>query len=56
MSEGQRLFDHETFGANADVRTCDSGDNGTIDPAEVTERFSENPSRRCSVTMASTTS
>src|SRR5687767_15845306 len=45
MSEGQRLFDHETFGGNGRTcRTCHSGDDGTIDPAEVAERFSENPS------------
>ena len=45
MSEGQRLFDHETFGGNGRTcRTCHSGDDGTIDPAEVAERLSENPS------------
>ncbi len=45
LSEGQRLFDHETFGGNGRTcRTCHSGDDGTIDPAEVAERFSENPS------------
>jgi hypothetical protein len=45
MSEGQRLFDHETFGGNGRTcRTCHSGDDGTIDPAEVTERLSEDPS------------
>ena len=45
MSEGQRLFDHETFGGNGRTcRTCHSGDDGTIDSAEVAERFSENPS------------
>ena len=45
MSEGQRLFDHETFGGNGRTcRTCHSGDDGTIDPAEVAERLSEDPS------------
>jgi hypothetical protein len=45
MSEGQRLFDHETFGGNGRTcRTCHSGDDGTIDPAEVAERLAENPS------------
>src|SRR5688572_7201830 len=44
-SEGQRLFDHETFGGNSRTcRTCHSGDDGTIDPAEVAERLAENPS------------
>src|SRR5687767_1490244 len=44
-SEGQRLFDHETFGGNGRTcRTCHSGDDGTIDPAEVAERLAENPS------------
>ena len=50
MSEGQRLFDHETFGGNGRMcRTCHSGDDGTIDPSEVAERLAENPSE--SVTM-----
>jgi cytochrome c peroxidase len=45
MSEGQRLFDHETFGGNGRTcRTCHSGADGTIDPAEVVERLAENPS------------
>ena len=45
VSEGQRLFDHETFGGNGRTcRTCHSGDDGTIDPAEVAERLAENPS------------
>ena len=45
VPEGQRLFDHETFGGNGRTcRTCHSGDDGTIDPAEVAERFSEDPS------------
>jgi hypothetical protein len=45
MSEGQRLFDHETFGGNGRTcRTCHSGADGTIDPAEVAERLAENPS------------
>jgi hypothetical protein len=46
MSEGQRLFDHETFGGNGRTcRTCHSGDDGTIDPAEVAERFFGKPLR-----------
>src|SRR4029450_736603 len=45
VSEGQRLFDHETFGGNGRTcRTCHSGDDGTIDPAEVAEGFWEKPS------------
>ena len=45
LGEGQRLFDHETFGGNGRTcRTCHSGDDGTIDPAEVAERLSQNPS------------
>ena len=45
MSEGQRLFDHETFGGNGRTcRTCHSGDDGTINPIEVVERLTENPS------------
>ena len=45
MSGGQRLFDHETFGGNGRTcRTCHSGDDGTIDPAEVAERLAEDPS------------
>jgi hypothetical protein len=44
-SEGQRLFDQETFGGNGRTcRTCHSGSDGTIDPAEVAERLVENPS------------
>jgi hypothetical protein len=40
ISEGQRLFDHETFGGNGRTcRTCHSGDDGTIDPEEVSERL-----------------
>ena len=32
VSEGQRLFDHETFGGNSHTcRTCHPGDDGTID-------------------------
>jgi hypothetical protein len=43
--EGQRLFDHETFGGNGRTcRTCHSGDDGTINPDEVVERLTENPS------------
>ena len=45
MPEGQRLFDHETFGGNGRTcRTCHSGDDGTIDLEEVAERLAENPS------------
>jgi hypothetical protein len=45
ISEGQRLFDHETFGGNGRTcRTCHSGDDGTIDPEEVAERLAENSS------------
>jgi cytochrome c peroxidase len=45
MNEGQRLFDHETFGGNGRTcRTCHSGDDGTIDPDEVIERLTQNPS------------
>src|SRR5687767_15514382 len=44
MSEGQRLFDHETFGGNGRTcRTCHSGDDGTIDPVEVAKRLARNP-------------
>ena len=44
MSEGQRLFDHETFGGNGRTcRTCHSGHDGTIDPEEVAERLREDP-------------
>jgi cytochrome c peroxidase len=45
ISDGQRLFDHETFGGNdRTCRTCHSGNDGTIDPQEVTERLAEDPS------------
>jgi hypothetical protein len=45
ISEGQRLFDHETFGGNGRTcRTCHSGSDGTIDADEVAERLAENPS------------
>jgi cytochrome c peroxidase len=45
ISDGQRLFDHETFGGNGRTcRTCHSGSDGTIDPAEVAERLTDNPS------------
>ena len=45
ISDGQRLFDHETFGGNGRTcRTCHSGNDGTIDPQEVTERLAEDPS------------
>src|SRR5688572_21171846 len=44
-SQGQRLFNHETFGGNGRTcRTCHSGDDGTIDPAEVAERLAQDPS------------
>jgi len=40
LSEGQRLFDHETFGGNGRTcRTCHSGSDGTIDPQEVAGRL-----------------
>ena len=43
--EGQRLFDHETFGGNGRTcRTCHSGNDGTITPEEVGERVLEDPS------------
>ncbi len=45
ISDGQRLFDHETFGGNGRTcRTCHSGNDGTIDPQEVAERLAEHPS------------
>ena len=45
ISEGQRLFDHETFGGNGRTcRTCHSSSNGTIDPEEVAKRLAANPS------------
>ena len=44
-SEGQRLFNHETFGGNGRTcRTCHSGDDGTIDAEEVAERLAQDPS------------
>jgi cytochrome c peroxidase len=44
-SEGQQLFDHETFGGNGRTcRTCHSSDNGTISPEEVAKRLAANPS------------
>jgi hypothetical protein len=44
ISDGQRLFDHETFGGNGRTcRTCHSGSDGTIDPLEVVERLATNP-------------
>jgi hypothetical protein len=40
ISEGQRLFDHETFSGNGRTcRTCHSGADGTIDPDEVSARL-----------------
>jgi cytochrome c peroxidase len=45
ISEGQQLFDHETFGGNGRTcRTCHSSDNGTISPEEVAKRLASNPS------------
>jgi cytochrome c peroxidase len=45
IGEGQRLFDHETFGGNGRTcRTCHSGSDGTIDLPEVAERLAEDPS------------
>jgi cytochrome c peroxidase len=45
ISEGQRLFDHETFGGNGRTcRTCHSSSNGTINPEEVAKRLAQNPS------------
>jgi len=44
LTQGQRLFDHETFGGNGRTcRTCHSGDDGTIDPEEVAKRLAQNP-------------
>jgi cytochrome c peroxidase len=44
-SEGQQLFDHETFGGNGRTcRTCHSSHNGTISPEEVVKRLAANPS------------
>jgi cytochrome c peroxidase len=43
-SEGQRLFDHETFGGNGRTcRTCHSGNDGTISVDEVGERLRADP-------------
>ena len=40
LSEGQRLFDHETFGGNGRTcRTCHSGNDGTLSLEEVGERL-----------------
>ena len=45
VNEGQRLFDHETFGGNGRTcRTCHSGNDGTITLEEVGERLLEDPS------------
>ena len=45
ISDGQRLFDHETFGGNGRTcSSCHSGNDGTIDPQEVAERLAMNPS------------
>ena len=44
VTEGQHLFDHETFGGNGRTcRTCHSDDDGTIDPDEVATRLARNP-------------
>jgi cytochrome c peroxidase len=44
ISEGQQLFDHETFGGNGRTcRTCHSSDDGTISPEEVAKRLAANP-------------
>src|SRR6476620_2735806 len=44
LGQGQRLFDHETFGGNGRTcRTCHSGDDGTVDPEEVASRLALNP-------------
>ena len=45
ISDGQRLFDHETFGGNGRTcSSCHSGNDGTIDPDEVAERLAIDPS------------
>jgi hypothetical protein len=45
VSEGQRLFDHETFGGKGRTcRTCHSGNDGTISLEEVRERLLDDPS------------
>jgi hypothetical protein len=45
IDEGQRLFDHETFGGNGRTcRTCHSGNDGTITLEEVGERLLEDGS------------
>src|SRR5687768_12419438 len=45
ISDGQRLFDHETFAGNGRTcSSCHSGHDGTIDPQEVAERLAMNPS------------
>ena len=45
ISDGQRLFDHETFSGNGRTcSSCHSGNDGTIDPQEVAERLATNPS------------
>lgn len=44
ITDGQRLFDHETFGGNGRTcKTCHSSSDGTIDPAEVAKRLAANP-------------
>src|SRR6476646_6613802 len=45
VDEGQRLFDHETFGGNGRTcRTCHSGAHGTISLEDVGDRLREDPS------------
>ena len=57
VSEGKRLFDHETFGGNGRTcRTCHSGNDGTISLEEVTERLRTTPQTHFSFMTASTIS
>ena len=45
VSQGKRLFDHETFGGNGRTcGTCHSGHDGTIGLEEVAERLRDDPS------------
>jgi cytochrome c peroxidase len=44
LLEGQRLFDHETFGGNGRTcLTCHSEQSGTVSPEEARRRFRINP-------------
>lgn len=44
VEDGQRLFDHETFGGNGRTcRTCHSHGNGTLTLDQIAERFAEDP-------------